>query len=142
MNSANCNNMPGIIRVMWLKAENVAPHVMEKFVAGIPVALGSEGNELKLVDTGQASSLITSENNGLTDKATLEFKTTSPVPMEEDVVWAAMDASEQWWLIGARERNFPIVEVNRTSGTPGGDPAVTSVKVTHAAKIAIIPVSL
>ena len=142
MSYSNCNMMPGIIAVKWLKASQLAPHLMEKYIAGLPVAIGAQGNDMELVEPGQAEGLRQYENNGLVGKATLEFKTLSPVPADEDVVWAAKDASGKWWLIGSRERNFPVVEVSTSAGTPGGDPAVSTVKVSHTAKIAVIPVAL
>lgn len=142
MSYSNCNMMPGIIQVKWLKADQLSPHMMEKFIAGVPVAIGAQGNDLELVESGTAEGLRQYENNGLVGKATLEFKTLSHVPTDEDIVWLAQDADENWWLIGARERNYPVVEVSTSAGTPGGDPAVSTVKITHTAKIAIIPVAL
>lgn len=142
MSYSNSNKMPGIIAVMWLKAESLAPHLKEKYIAGVPVGLGVTGHHIELVDVAAASDLQTVENNGLTAKATLEFKTTSPIPKDENVVWVVQDADEKWWLIGAKERPFPVVEVSQSAGTPGGDPAVATVKVTHTAKIALIPVAL
>jgi len=141
MSYSDCNMMPGIIKVKWIKAEQLAPHIIEKHIAGVPVALGSLGTELTLVDQGKAEGLRAYEQNGLASSASLEFKTLDEVPMDEDIAWAAQDASGQWWLMGTRERNYPIVEVSRSTGTPGGDPAVATVKVTHKAKIALIPVA-
>ena len=134
--------MPGIIAVKWMLADEVAPHIREKFVAGLPVAIGAVGNMVSLVDVASAEGLKTVENNGLTAKATLEFKTLDNVPTDENIVWAAQDADENWYLIGARERPYPVVEVSQSTGTPGGEPAVATVKVTHTAKIALIPVAL
>lgn len=142
MNYSDCNKMPGIIAVKWMHADELSPHIREKFIAGLSVAIGAVGNRLTLVDTGSTEGLRSLENNGLTGKATLEFKTLEVVPTDEDIVWAAQDADENWWLIGARERPYPIVEVSHSAGTPGGEPAVTTVKVTHTAKIALIPVAL
>lgn len=142
MNYSNCNKMPGIIAVKWIRADELSPCILEKFVAGLPVALGALGNELELVNVGSAEGLQSVEHNGLVGKATLEFKTLDEVPRDEDIVWAAQDADENWWLIGARERPYPIVEVSQSTGTPGGDPAVATVKVTHQAKIALIPVAM
>ena len=102
MNYSDCNKMPGIIAVKWMHADELSPHIREKFIAGLSVAIGAVGNMLTLVDTGSTEGLRSEENNGLVGKATLEFKT----------------------------------------GTPGGEPAVTTVKVTHTAKIALIPVAL
>lgn len=142
MSYSNCNRMPGVIAVRWIKAANLSSHLLEKYIAGVPVALGTIGNELKLEDTASASGLNSVENNGLTSKAELEFKTMDEVPRDEDIAWAAQDADGNWWLIGTRERPFPVVEISQSTGTPGGDPAVATVKVTHSAKIALIPVAL
>lgn len=142
MSYSDCNKMPGIIAVKWMHAEELSPCILEKFVAGLPVALSAIGNPLTLVDVGSAEGLQSVEHNGLVGKATLEFKTLDEVPRDEDIVWAAQDADENWWLIGARERPYPIVEVSQSTGTPGGDPAVATVKVTHQAKIALIPVAM
>lgn len=142
MSYSNCNRMPGVIAVRWIKAANLSSHLLEKYIAGVPVALGTIGNELKLEDTASASGLNSVENNGLTSKAELEFKTMDEVPREEDIAWAVQDADGNWWLIGTRERPFPVVEISQSTGTPGGDPAVATVKVTHSAKIALIPVAL
>lgn len=142
MSYSNCNRMPGVIAVRWIKAANLSSHLLEKYIAGVPVALGTMGNELKLEDTASASGLNSVENNGLTSKAELEFKTMDEVPRDEDIAWAVQDADGNWWLIGTRERPFPVVEISQSTGTPGGDPAVATVKVTHSAKIALIPVAL
>lgn len=141
MNYSNCNKMPGIIAVRWIKAAQLSSHLMEKFVAGLPIAIGTPGTELELVDAASASSLASEENNGLVCKAELEFKTLDEVPRDEDIAWAVQDADENWWLIGTRERNYPTVEISTSAGTPGGDPAVSTVKVTHTAKIALLPVA-
>ena len=142
MSYSNCNRMPGVIAVRWIKAANLSSHLLEKYIAGVPVALGTIGNELKLEDTASASGLNSVENNGLTSKAELEFKTMDEVPRDEDIAWAVQDADGNWWLIGTRERPFPVVEISQSTGTPSGDPAVATVKVTHSAKIALIPVAL
>lgn len=142
MSYTDCNRMPGIVRVMWLRAEQITPHVAEKYVAGVPVAIGAQGNELRLVTNATAKGITTYENNGLVGECTLEFKTMDSVPMDEDVVWVVQDAEGHWWLIGARERNYPVTEVSSSAGSPGGDPAVSTVKVTHKAVVAIIPVAL
>lgn len=141
MNYSNCNKMPGIIAVRWIKATELSSHLMEKYVAGLPIAIGTPGTELELVDAASASSLASVENNGLVCKAELEFKTLDEVPRDEDIAWAVQDAEENWWLIGTRERNYPTVEISTSAGTPGGDPAVSTVKVTHTAKIALLPVA-
>ena len=142
MNYSDCNKMPGIIAVKWMHADELSPHIREKFIAGLSVAIGAVGNMLTLVDTGSTEGLRSEENNGLVGKATLEFKTLDDVPTDEDIVWAAQDADENWWLIGARERPYPKEEMSNSAGTPGGEPAVATVKVTHTAKIALIPVAL
>lgn len=142
MSYSNCNKMPGIIAVKWMHAEEVAPHIREKFVAGLPVAIGAVGNMMTLVDVASAEGLTTVENNGLTGKATLEFKTLDDVPTDEDIVWAAQDADEEWYIIGARERPYPVVEVSQSTGKPGGDPAIKTVKVSLTARIALIPAAL
>lgn len=142
MSYTQCNKMPGIIAVKWMHADELAPNVREKFLAGVPVAIGTEGNEIELVDIGSTEGLQAVENNGLIGKATLEFKTLDVVPMDEDIVWAAQDADENWWLIGAEERPYPVVEVSQSTGSPGGEPAVKTVKVSLTAKIALIPVAL
>lgn len=142
MSYSDCNKMPGVIAVKWMHADELSPNIREKYLAGLSVAIGAVGNMLTLVDTGSTEGLRSEENNGLVGKATLEFKTLDDVPTDEDIVWAAQDADENWWLIGARERPYPIVEVSQSTGTPGGDPAVATVKVTHTAKIALIPVAL
>lgn len=141
MNYSNCNKMPGIIAVRWIKASQLSSHLMEKFIAGLPIAIGTPGTELELVDAASASSLSSVENNGLVCKAELEFKTLDTVPRDEDIAWAVQDADENWWLIGTRESYYPTVVISTSAGTPGGDPAVSTVKVTHTAKIALLPVA-
>ena len=142
MPNNDCNKMPGVTQVMWLTSEQVTPNLIGKFVAGIPVALGSLGTPVKIFSGAQAQCVTHYENNGVSEEATLEFRTTEKVPTEENILWAFKDATEQWWVIGARERNFPVVEVSTSTGTPGGDPAVSTVKVTHTALKAMIPVAI
>ena len=142
MSYSDCNKMPGIIAVKWMYADEVAPHIREKFVAGLPVAIGAVGNMVTMVDVASAEGLTTVENNGLTAKATLEFKTLDDVPTDEAIVWAVQDADENWYLIGAKERPYPVVEVSQSTGKPGGDPAMKTVKVTLSAQIALIPAAL
>ena len=102
MNYSDCNKMPGIIAVKWMHSDELSPHIREKFIAGLSVAIGAVGNMLTLVDIGSTEGLRSEENNGLVGKATLEFKTLDDVPTDEDIVWAAQDADENWWLIGER----------------------------------------
>jgi len=134
--------MPGIIRVMWLHASQLSPHMAEKHIAGVPVAVGSTPNEIAIIKDASAKGVTAYENNGLICRATLEFSTSDEVPKDEDIVWLVQDADETWWLIGTKERNFPVTEVTRSAGSPGGEPAVATVKVSYSGLVALIPVAL
>ena len=64
--------------------------------------------------------------------------TVDDVP-REGVVWMIQQASSGWYLIGSREKPYPTVKIQTSTGQPGGDRAIKTVTVEYQAYKALIP---
>lgn len=137
-----CTSLPGIVEIRWLDATLLSPNLEPKHLAGLPIAVLTEGTPLTLHGEPQCQAVEEHDNNGRVEKATLTFLTTDSVPRRREVAWVARQATGQWWLIGTAEPRYPTVKVSYNTGLPSGERAVSTVEVTHQATKALLPVVL
>lgn len=73
------------------------------------------------------------------EKSTLEFSTVHPLPEGENLAFVVTGAGDRQYLIGTRERNYPVINYSDSTGEPGGSAAVRTYKITHVAQKSVLP---
>lgn len=131
-------NMPGVIDVRFLNPADVPAQIMSSYIAGIPVSVFVDGTQMSLHGQPTCQAVEEQTNNGRIEKATLTFMTADDVP-PEGMLWMIQQASGEWFLIGRREMPYPTVKVSRSTGEPGGGPAIKTVTVEFQGFKALIP---
>jgi len=73
------------------------------------------------------------------EKATLEFSTADILPEGRRLAFIVTVASGRQFLIGSRESRYPQIEYSETTGSPSGDAALRTYKITHVALKSVLP---
>lgn len=129
-------SLPGITAVFYLPCSALVPNVMAKHLAKIPVGVFSTLYGLAVHGDGECEAESSDENGSNSEKTTLQFTTTDEIPTDKPLAFVVEDANHQFYLIGAREKPYPIVEASKRI-----DPEknVFDVKVTFTAQKSLIP---
>lgn len=133
------NTLPGIVKIQMVRCSDIQPHVMYASISGALVALALPAVTVKFY--GQPSlkwdgSIV---NGSRQEKSTLEFSTTEKLPEGEWLAFVLTVASGKQYLIGAREPKYPIINYTDTAGSPDGDAALRTYKITHVAQKSVLP---
>ena len=136
------NSLPGIIKIGWLPLYRITPDIRMKSLAGLPVAVLADINFIKFSGVPECECETSVLNNGLTQSLTLSFSTAGEIPPVREIGWVLFTAGGGKFLVGARERPYPVWSATLNTGTPGGNPAVYSVKVRLKSVRSLIPVAL
>lgn len=135
----NCQNLPGITEIRVLPAASLLPFLMEKSLAGIPIAVLDAAAGVRFFGDATCTTEQTDEHNGRVETATLTFDCLVDVPATGHA-YLIKQASGQWWLLGTKEQQPQVTKEYRTS-TPGEKSACT-VTATLKAQKALLPVAV
>ena len=131
-------SLPGIKRIDYVLAENLTPNVMLNAICGGLVSVLAQTTEVPFV--GEAICVTTSEcdNHGKVESVTLTFSSTEYVPSSMPLAFIVTDVNGNSFLIGSREKPFPIIKHDITFGSPAGDQSVNQYEVKYVAIRALI----
>ena len=107
------HSLPGIRAISYLPCSLLAPHIIEKYRAGLPIAVFSPSTPIE--HYGDASCIAESEytNGGYYEKTTLSCTTTDTIPQSVPIAFVVTDVADHSFLIGCREAPIPIVEITK-----------------------------
>lgn len=129
-------SLPGITTVFYLPCSALISYIMAKHLAKIPVGVFSSLYGLDLYGDGECEAESSDENGLTSERTTLEFTTTTEIPNNEPLAFVFSDANHKFYLIGAREKPYPIVESTKRIDS---DKNIFEVKVTFTAQKSLIP---
>ena len=135
-------SLPGITRIGWLPLYQISPDVRLKALAGIPVAVLADINYVELVGNAVCECETSLLNGGFIESLSLKFAAQGELPLLREIAWVISTASGQNYLIGSRERPYAVWAATLSTGSPDGDRAVYSVKVTLKSIKSLIKVVL
>ncbi len=133
------NTLPGIISICYTDCENLQPHVMQQSITGATIDLAVPAVEINFYDIPKCQWSGTLSSGCRQEKATLEFKTSDIIPEGRRIAFIVTAASGRQFLIGSREPKYPQVEYTESTGSPAGDAAVRTYKITHVALKSVLP---
>lgn len=139
--SNNYIQFPGIVELRVAACSTLPANVVRRHATGMPVAMLEPTEKLRFVGEPTCKKSLNATNNGQTYTVELQFKMagrwTAPAQPTAFIVRTAMGET---LLIGSRERPYPVVTTEETTGTPSGDGRLTTVTVKQTALETLIPV--
>ena len=136
------NHIPGIREIRMVKCADLPANVMFQSMVGCVIGLALPSTVIPFFGKPTLKWEGTEVNGGRQEKSTLEFASDFHIPTGERVAFVVSCVSGRQYLIGSREPKFPKVEYSNTTGTPGGDRAVMTYKITHLAEKSVLPCAL
>lgn len=130
---------PGIISISYAPCSALPIALAYKHSAHLSLRLGSVATTpISFCGHPECVAKPSSENNGITETATLTFRTTEEMPPGGPYAFFITTASGKKYVIGTRE-DIPVTLVATDVGTPATTPAVYTIEVTLKALKALIP---
>lgn len=105
-------SLPGIKAISYIPCQLLSPNIMEKFRAGVPIAVFSDSTPIE--HYGDASCEAESEyiGGGYFEKTSLQFNTTTEILQKQELAFVVTDVNGKSYLIGCKEAPFPIVNIS------------------------------
>ena len=129
-------SLPHIIKVFVVPCANLVPNVVEKYLAGIPVGVYPLPTEVEQYGTGSCEAENALDDGTYYEKTILQFSTAEEITNTTPLAFVIMDAQENYYLIGAREAPYPIIEIAKAVSTESN---VNNIKVTFTRRKSLIP---
>ena len=121
-----CTNLPGIVAISYCLCENIQPNIVLKHSSGIPVGVFTEITPVRFFGQSSYDAVEEYDNNGRKVLCTLKFVSNDNIPLHKHLAFVITDASGTSFIIGSRERPYPIVKSSATSGNPSGESNATT----------------
>ena len=124
-----CTNLPGIVAIGYCLCENIQPNIVLKYSSGIPVGVFTEITPVHFFGQPSYDAVEEYDNNGRKLLCTLKFVSNDNIPLHKHLAFVITDASGTSFIIGSRERPYPVIKSSATSGTPSGESNATTYEI-------------
>ena len=129
-------SLPNIVKVFTIPCASLAPNIVEKYLAGLPVGVYPLPTEVEQYGTGSVEAENILDEGTYYEKTTLQFSTAEDIDNRTPMAFVVMDAQENYFLIGAQEAPYPIVEITKGMSP---DTNINDIKVTFSRKKSLLP---
>lgn len=138
---ANYFSLPGIKRLSYINAKELASDLQAHALSGAPVWITQQQTEIPF--TGESSCACTrnNEHGASNESVELTFESLLPLPEHIPLVFIVTDVNNRSYLIGQREQPWPFIESNQGMGMPDGESSTTVYTISHKGPRAMIPCS-
>lgn len=133
------NTLPGIVKIQMVRCSDIQPHAMLASICGATIALALPSVRIKFYGVPTLKWGGSIVNGSRQEESSLEFSTTEELPEGERLAFVLTVASGKQYLVGTREPKYPVINYSDTAGSPGGDPALRTYKITHIAQKSVLP---
>lgn len=133
------NTLPGIVSIRYTDCDNLQPHVMQQSISGAVIYLALPTVKVSFFGVPKCQWTGSLSSGCRQEKVTLEFDTTDILPEGRRLAFILTVASGRQFLIGSREPKYPQIEYTETTGSPSGDAALRTYKITHVALKSVLP---
>ena len=107
-------SLPSIVKVFSVPCASLAPNVVEKYLAGVPVGVYPlPTTEVEQYGTGSVEAENILDEGSYYENTTLQFSTAEDIDNRTPTAFVVMDAQNNFFLIGAQEAPYPIVEITK-----------------------------
>ena len=126
----NCyQSLPGIAQIGYCICSNLQPNIVLKHSSGTPVGIFTEIVPIRFFGTPSCETTEEYDNNGRKVVTSLTFVTNDNIPTYKHLAFVITDASGTSYIIGSRERQFPVIKSSASSGTPQGESNATTYEI-------------
>lgn len=133
------NFLPGIVSISYTDCDNLQAHVMQQSISGAIIDLALPVVKIHFFGVPKCQWTGSLSSGCRQEKATLEFATADIIPEGRRLAFIITVASGRQFLIGSREPKYPQIEYTETTGSPSGDAALRTYKITHVALKSVLP---
>ncbi len=134
-------SLPGIVAISYVECNNLPPQVELKCLAGMPVYLYANREEVAFTGTPTCVTESDYDNNSQSEVTTLTFDSTEDLPVRSKLAFIVTDVQLQRWLIGHYEPPYPTIKRNHHLGTPADNKAGYTYEVKLIGRKTVIMVS-
>ena len=135
-------SLPGIKRIAYIATDLLPDDITLKAVAGIPVNITGTATEIDVIGEANCETDSEPDNNSQLEKVDLKFNTLDIIPADSPIAFIVETVSGNNYVIGTKERPYPIVKISTSTGTTEGDPSVSKCQISFLAKKALVNCSI
>lgn len=135
-------SLPGIYKIGFLECSKLSPRMMMKSMAGVPIAVFTDIVNVVFSGEPTCEAADDNDNNGRSEKTTLKFTTTQVITTDTPIAFVIRCVNGKSYLIGTKERPFPMIKITNNTGTASGDVSSFSVEITHIALKSLLSVAV
>ena len=130
--------IPGIVKIEVVRCSQLPANVMLTAITRGSVTLVLEPEEVTFYGQPSLKWEGMLVNKAPQEKSTLEFKTPHRLHDDVRIAFIVTTASGKKYLIGSREGKYPVVTYTETTGSPDGEAALRTYKITHLARKSVL----
>lgn len=109
-------SLPGIKFIGYLPCSLLPPNILQKALAGVPVAIYSPPTPVEHYGNAECIAEQEYDHGSYLEKTTLTFTTTDEIPCNGPIAFVVTDVNNQSYVIGRRETPFLIMQfINKVS---------------------------
>ena len=136
----NTLSLPGIAKIGYVKCESLSPQLELKAISKVPVTIFSEITNIVFSNEPTCKAVSEVDSNGRFQKTTLEFTTAQELPTDEHIAFIIQCVNGKNFLIGTKERPFPVIKISEDSGSRSGNASSSYIEVTHSSIKSLLPI--
>lgn len=122
-------SLPGIAQIGYVICENIQPNIVLKHSSGTPVGVFTEIVPVRFFGVPTCETSSEYDSNGRKVVTSLKFVTNDNIPLHKHLAFVISDTSGTSYIIGSRERPYPVIKSSANSGTPSGESNATTYEV-------------
>lgn len=123
------HSLPGIAQIGYVECEKLQPNIVLKHSSGTPVGIFAEITDICFFGQPTCEAVEEYDSNGRKVVTSLKFVTNDNIPTYKHLAFVITDASGTSFIIGSRERQYPVIKSSATNGTPQGESNATTYEI-------------
>lgn len=129
-------SLPGIKFIGYLPCPLLPPNILQKSLAGVPVAIYSPPTPVEHYGNAECVAEQEYDHGSYLENTTLTFTTTGEIPNNLPVAMVVTDVEGKSWVIGFREHPYPIIESKQQTDE---EKNIFEIKVTFTSQKSLVP---
>ena len=122
--------IPGLKAVHIIKANLLPPQIVFKTLCAISIYVPDSLRKICIEGVAQVEIVNEYANNGRKVTTTLKFASADVIDVSVPYAFIYTDMLGKHYLIGAKEKPYPVITTKQNSGVPGSSSAVIEYEVT------------
>ena len=129
-------SLPHIVRIAIVPCASLAPNILEKYLAGMPIAVFPLPTDIEHYGNATCEAEQEYANGNYSEKTVLQFSSTEEIRQFPSPAFVITDAQGDSFLIGTKEPPYPMLEITETIDA---DTNIKTYKVTFTRQKSLVP---